>query len=110
MSAQEMEDVATASLDVQPKRTGNGGENGPAGCESNRLEPGVRLAALRKKLVRRAAPDHSQHYRRAFQFAFLALNLWLGTSISGFDSLRLEFTIAFPRVQWGWKAGFPSRG
>src|SRR5436305_5640495 len=37
-------------------------------------------ASLRKKLVRRAAPDHSQHYRQAFQFAFLLLNLWLGAS------------------------------
>jgi polyferredoxin len=39
---------------------------------------GIRLA--RKKLVRRAAADHSQHYRRAFQFAFLLLNLWLGAA------------------------------
>jgi polyferredoxin len=38
----------------------------------------LRLAALRKKLVRRAVPDHSQALRRSFQFAFLAWNVWLG--------------------------------
>ena len=41
-------------------------------------DSGVRLAALRKKLVRRASPDHSQTLRRIFQFAFLLLNVWLG--------------------------------
>lgn len=35
---------------------------------------------LRKKLVRRIAPDHSQLWRRGFQFAFLLLNVWIGTS------------------------------
>ena len=34
--------------------------------------------APRKKLVRRAAPDRSQRLRRAFQFGFLALNVWIG--------------------------------
>ena len=32
----------------------------------------------RKKLVKRAAKDYSQTLRRAFQFAFLALNVWIG--------------------------------
>jgi polyferredoxin len=41
-------------------------------------ESGLRLAELRKKLVRRAAPDHSQALRRSFQFGFLAWNVWLG--------------------------------
>ena len=41
-------------------------------------ESGIRLAALRKKLVRRAEPDHSQALRRTFQFIFLLLNVWLG--------------------------------
>jgi polyferredoxin len=41
-------------------------------------DSGVRLSALRRKLVRRASPDHSQALRRTFQFAFLLLNVWLG--------------------------------
>ncbi|MDE3197430.1 MAG: 4Fe-4S binding protein [Acidobacteriota bacterium] len=31
-----------------------------------------------KKLARRAPPDRSQALRRAFQFSFLALNVWIG--------------------------------
>lgn len=41
-------------------------------------DSGIRLAAVRKKLVRRTTPDHSQSLRRSFQFAFLLLNVWLG--------------------------------
>src|SRR6266536_4559432 len=33
---------------------------------------------LRKKLLQRAAPDRSQALRRAFQFTFFGLNLWIG--------------------------------
>ena len=38
------------------------------------------VAAIRKpkKLMKRAAPDRSQPLRRAFQAAFLALNIWIG--------------------------------
>jgi polyferredoxin len=32
----------------------------------------------RKKLLKRAGKDHSQALRRAFQLAFLALNVWIG--------------------------------
>ena len=35
-------------------------------------------AKIRKKLVKRAAKDRSQTLRRAFQLAFLALNVWTG--------------------------------
>ena len=45
---------------------------------------------LRKKLIRRALPDHSQLLRRSFQFAFLLLNVWLGGAfyfwVRGFES------------------------
>ncbi len=34
--------------------------------------------APKKKIVRRAPPDHSQKLRRAVQLTFLALNVWLG--------------------------------
>ena len=33
---------------------------------------------IRKKLVKRASKDRSQTLRRAFQLAFLALNVWIG--------------------------------
>jgi polyferredoxin len=39
---------------------------------------------LRKKLVRRASPDHSQALRRAFQLVFLALNIWIGAQFYWF--------------------------
>jgi len=42
------------------------------------LDSGLRIAVLRKKLIRRAQPDHSQSFRRGFQLAFLLLNLWIG--------------------------------
>jgi polyferredoxin len=35
-------------------------------------------APLRKKLGKRAAPDHSQTLRHAFQLVFLLLNAWIG--------------------------------
>jgi polyferredoxin len=38
---------------------------------------GLQPAKAKKKLLRRAGPDHSQQLRRGFQFAFLALNIWL---------------------------------
>jgi polyferredoxin len=37
-----------------------------------------------KKLVKRAPADRSQALRSAFQFAFLALNVWLGIEFYGF--------------------------
>jgi polyferredoxin len=44
-----------------------------------RVEQQVRSSALpKKKLVRRVSPDRSQLVRRLVQFAFLALNLWIG--------------------------------
>src|SRR5450631_2890089 len=33
---------------------------------------------IRKKLVRRSGPDHSQALRRAVQLVFFALNAWIG--------------------------------
>jgi hypothetical protein len=42
--------------------------------------PGTRLSALRKKLTRRACPDHSQVLRRTIQLAFLFLNVRLGVA------------------------------
>ena len=39
---------------------------------------------IRKKLLKRAAKDRSQTLRRAFQFAFLALNVWIGVEFYRF--------------------------
>ncbi len=59
-----------------------------------------------KKLVKRAPPDHSQGLRRAFQFGFLALNLWLGIEFYGFVRYyetggRSGFAVRPPGVE-GW--------
>ncbi|PYX91283.1 MAG: hypothetical protein DMG71_20560, partial [Acidobacteria bacterium] len=45
----------------------------PAHAQSKRSSP-------KKKLIRRAARDYSQALRRSFQFAFLLLNVYLGTT------------------------------
>jgi polyferredoxin len=37
-----------------------------------------------KKLIRRAKPDRSQPIRRALQWLFLALNVWIGVQFYGF--------------------------
>lgn len=42
-----------------------------------RPEPPVRPRPV-KKLTERAAPEHSQTWRLAFQIGFLLLNLWIG--------------------------------
>ena len=42
------------------------------------VAPPPSLSRQKTKLLRRAAPDHSQRLRRAFQLAFLALNVWIG--------------------------------
>ncbi len=55
-----------------------GKSDGPVSLTAD--DSGLRLASLRKKLVRRASPDHSQTLRRIFQFAFLLLNVWLGSA------------------------------
>jgi polyferredoxin len=43
----------------------------------------------KKKLVRRAAPDHSQRMRHGFQIVFLLLNVWIGAEfyfwVRGFE-------------------------
>jgi polyferredoxin len=48
--------------------------------EDAREESIIRLVTLRKKLIRRALPDHSQIFRRNFQVGFLLLNVWLGAT------------------------------
>src|SRR3954466_10259894 len=40
--------------------------------------------AQKKKLVRRVGKDRSQLIRRTVQFAFLALNIWIGFAFYGF--------------------------
>jgi polyferredoxin len=69
-------------------------------------ESGIRLAALRKKLVRRAEPDHSQALRRTFQFVFLVLNIWLGGAfyfwVRGIETGVHDRTMARPAGVEGW--------
>ncbi len=40
--------------------------------------PATPIRKAKKKLIRRLAVDRTQLFRRGYQFAFLALNLWLG--------------------------------
>ena len=60
----------------------------------------------RKKLVRRARPDRSQLFRRSFQFAFLALNLWIGGVfyfwVRGFETGSHLRTVTRPAGVEGW--------
>jgi len=42
--------------------------------------PAKKPISRRKRLVRRTSPDYSQSLRRAFQFAFLLMNLWIGAA------------------------------
>ena len=51
------------------------------------------------KLVRQAGPDHSQRLRRAFQLAFLGLNVWIG----------IEFYRWVRYFETGGRSGWVSR-
>lgn len=64
------------------------------------------VPARRKKLQRKAVPDHSQSLRRAFQAAFLALNFWIGIQFYCFVRYyetygRSRFATRPPGVE-GW--------
>jgi len=47
---------------------------------SNLKDIGLKRKLRRKKVVRRARPDHSQLLRRVFQLAFVLLNVWIGAA------------------------------
>lgn len=48
-----------------------------ASLEFNEIKPAP--TPVKKRYIKRTSRDHSQAIRRTVQFAFLALNLWLGT-------------------------------
>ena len=60
----------------------------------------------RKKLQKRRAPDRSQRLRRAFQLAFLALNLWIGTQfvlfVHYYESGGRGMRVSRPAGVEGW--------
>lgn len=92
MAAQVQDELPLAdSLGVTPRM--------PAGDS-------MKLAGLRKKLIRRAAPDHSQSWRRGFQLSFLLLNLWIGAAfylwVRGFEAGTHQRTMARPAGVEGW--------
>ena len=64
------------------------------------------VAPLRKKLARRAAPDHSQTLRRSFQIAFLLLNIWMGGAfyfwVRGFENGTHSHGLIRPAGVEGW--------
>lgn len=69
-------------------------------------DSGIRLAKLRKKLVRRVEPDRSQILRRSFQLAFLILNLWIGFRfyfwVRAFESGSYHSALNRPAGVEGW--------
>ena len=60
----------------------------------------------KKKLQKRRAPDRSQQLRRAFQWAFLALNLWIGAQfilfVHYYESGGSGMRVARPAGVEGW--------
>ncbi len=60
----------------------------------------------RKKLRKRRTPDRSQRLRRAFQLAFLTLNLWIGTQfvlfVHHYESGGHGMRVARPAGVEGW--------
>ena len=81
------------------------GEELEAPAKSPVSDSSIKLASLRKKLVRRATPDYSQAWRRSFQLAFLALNVWIGAAfyfwVRGYESGALR-TATRPAGVEGW--------
>jgi polyferredoxin len=70
------------------------------------LRDSGRVAVLRKKLVRRIVPDHSQTLRRSFQIAFLLLNVWVGAVfyfwVRAFETGMHEKGMSRPAGVEGW--------
>lgn len=66
----------------------------------------VKARALRQRLVRRATPDHSQLLRHTFQFAFLLLDIWLGSMfcfwVHGIETGAHNRTMVRPAGVEGW--------
>jgi polyferredoxin len=77
----------------------------PAARVSSLSESG-KIAVLRKKLVRREAPDPSQPLRRSFQIAFLLLNVWLGAAfyfwVRHFETGLQDRNVMRPAGVEGW--------
>ena len=68
--------------------------------------PSAALPKTKKKLIRRLEQDRSQIYRRSFQLAFLALNLWLGARfyfwVRQFEKGVLSESLKRPPGVEGW--------
>ena len=73
-----------------------------------RISPAVAAPPMRtkKKLVRRVGRDYSQRLRRSFQFGFLLLNLYLGTTfyfwVRQFENASHTVSISRPPGVEGW--------
>ena len=76
------------------------------GSEEGAVPQPSASSRLRKKLVRRASPDHSQLWRRGFQVAFLLLNIWIGTAfylwVRGFETGSHLRSATRPAGVEGW--------
>ncbi|HLY18605.1 MAG TPA: 4Fe-4S binding protein [Bryobacteraceae bacterium] len=64
------------------------------------------VAKTKKKLQKRRTADHSQWLRRAFQLAFLALNVWIGAQfvlfVRYYESGGRGWRVARPAGVEGW--------
>jgi len=60
----------------------------------------------KRKLIRRAAPDHSQRIRRIVQWTFVALNGWIGLQfwlwVRGFERAGHTWQVSRPPGVEGW--------
>jgi len=73
---------------------------------SNVEDASLRPKALRKKVVRRALPDHSRALRCVFQFAFVLLNVWIGAGfyawVRVFEAGTQDRSMTRPAGVEGW--------
>ncbi len=76
------------------------------GSEEGAVPQPSASSRLRKKLVRRNSPDHSQLWRRSSQGAFLLLNIWIGAAfylwVRGFETGSHLRSATRPAGVEGW--------
>jgi polyferredoxin len=89
-----------------PKNMASLSQLGESQEAASAKQPSRDSIRLRKRLVRRAGPDHSQLWRRSFQLAFLLLNIWIGVAfyfwVRGFETGSHLRTMIRPAGVEGW--------
>ncbi len=81
-------------------------QNQQADVLGEQILPIAAIPKTKKKLIRRLEQDRSQLYRRGFQLAFLALNLWLGAKfyfwVRQFETGTMSEGLKRPPGVEGW--------